>query len=746
MNKLSISFISILSVLSFTTAWAQNFTLLDNAPNQVIAAHQLESVPFMHSDINGTSYIDFSKNHKITMLEAGAPQLPIFSKSFLLPEKGKATLVVEFDNYYELSDIQVTPSKGNLKRNVNPSLAPYTFGAAYNQDAFFPGKLAVASDPFILRELRGQTITLYPYQYNPVTKKMRVYENLRVRIVTNPTQTGINEITEQSKGKATLGMFNSHFLNGQTIAKYAPKNEEGEMLIITDANFEEALQPLAKWKNQKGIKTTIVNTTVTGTSSENIKAYIQNFYSSNPNLLYLLLVGDNAEIPAYSYGNSGNEELYSDSYYGQLSGNDYYPELFVGRFSGNAANVTTMVERGLEYEKNPAAGNWMTKAIGLGSGEGEGYGDDDEADWEHLRNLRTKLINFGYSQVHEFYDGSRGGEDANGDPTATNILAAINDGVGFMNYTGHGDLNLLVSGNFTSTNVNAAVNNGKYPFVLSVACNNGTYIYGNCISEAWLRARKNNTPSGAIAACGSSILMAWAQPMQTQDEMTALVTESYPQNKKTTLGGLFYNAQISMLEEYPGMDGNEVMQTWIFFGDPSVEFRNKETMNMNVSHVHQVPQTTTSLAVYCDVEGTLISISQNNIFLGKGIISGGAVTIAFPTLISDLPLTVVATKQNYRPYSGNIQVGNGPLGIETTTIDDLSVFPNPVSDELFIHFTAEQDATISLLDITGKVVKQISAEAGTKQSSIHTGNLSAGVYQLLITSGNKKSVSKVFVK
>ncbi|MBI3238835.1 MAG: hypothetical protein HYZ43_08375, partial [Flavobacteriia bacterium] len=409
--------------------------------------------------------------------------------------------------------------------------------------------------------------------------------------------------------------------------------------------------------------------------------YIQNFYASNPDLVYILLVGDHADVPSHTYGVSSGEDLWSDSYYGQLAGgaSDFYPEAFVGRFSGTSAQIKLMVDRTLEYEKYPAAGDWMEKAIGLGSGEGAGIGDNGEADWQHLRNIRTRLMSYGYTTVYEFYDGSRGGDDASGDPNSTIIIPAVNDGVGLFNYTGHGAQNTCVTGNFTSTNINAATNNGKYPLVVSVACNNGTFTSGTCISEVWLRADNASTPAGAIGAAGSSILMAWAQPMQTQDEMAELIAEAYPSNKKTTVGGLFYNSQASMLEQYPGgVDGKEVMQTWVYFGDPSVLFRNKQTMAINVSHAAQVPLATSSLTVNCDVEGALVAESQDNVLIGRGIVSGGMVNITFPALVSNLPLAVTATKQNYGTYQGPVQVGNGPAGIEELS-NTVTMYPNPAN-------------------------------------------------------------------
>ena len=68
----------------------------------------------------------------------------------------------------------ITPSKGSLKRNINPADVPYSFGAEYSINAFYPAELATMSEPYNLRNARGVAIQVSPYQYNPVTKVLRV--------------------------------------------------------------------------------------------------------------------------------------------------------------------------------------------------------------------------------------------------------------------------------------------------------------------------------------------------------------------------------------------------------------------------------------------------------------------------------------------------------------------------------------------------------------------------------------------
>lgn len=729
------------SVLAISTVQAQEFKKLNESNTELNVSFDFTELTNASTTLNGVNYVDFGKMYKVLTQEKGAPALPQFHATIQLPNTGNPSVQLISSSFVDYSNMEVLPSKGTLKRNVDPASIPYVFGSVYQQNAFYPTMIAGSEIPFAWRSMRGMVLNISPIQYNPVTKVLRVFSHIEVKISYNEKLTGLNEVLAQSD--PVLKSFQNRMVLNPMTEKYTPKEESGTMLVIAPLAYAEEVQPFINWKNQKGIRTELVTTDITGNTDAAILSYVQTYYSSHPDLLFLLLVGDNNEIPPHSYGISGGENLNSDSYYGQLVGSDYYPELFVGRFSGTEAQVTTMVTRTLEYEKTPAAGTWMENAIGLGSNEGTGIGDDGEADWQHLRNIRTTLMDFGYNTVYEFYDSSHGGDDAAGNPSSTIILPAVNAGVGLFNYTGHGDVNLCVTGNFTSSHINSAQNNGMYPFVISVACNNGTFMNQTCISEVWLRATYGGTPTGAIAAAGSSILMAWAEPMQTQDEMAELIAETYPTNHKTLLGGLFYNSQMSMLENYPQGSGVEVMQTWVFFGDPSAQFRNKQTMAMTITSPGNVPQNTTLIHVSCDVEGALVAISQNNILLGSAIVSGGIAAITIPTLNTNDYLLVTATKQNYATQQGSIQVGNGPLGLTTAEID-FACYPNPVNDAISIKTTANLDqAEVIIYASTGAIIEKHILKNGL--GTFNVAHLAAGTYLIGLKTDNQVS-TRTFVK
>ncbi len=737
MKKLFAIFLSVFAFSSF----AQDISLsASNARQKTLTLTNSLSLPAV-KQINGVSYLDFSTLSKVQLMDAGAPALSVFRESITVPNSNPVEVNVVLGTFTEYTNINVLPSKGSLKRNVNPNDVPYFFGDVYQQNKFYPENPVTVSLPFTFRNKFGVNVSFVPFQYNPVTKVLRVYHSVSVSIAAETANSNEIEVRENDAFQA---LYSQLFLDENG---YAPMSDLGDMLVITPTNYQSLLTNFVNWKNESGIKTSVVTLAETGSSPTAIKAFIDNYYTQNPNLAYVLLIGDHQNLPTYSYGTSGaEEEFYSDSYYGQLAGDDFYPELMVGRLSGTVSQVPRIINKIINYETQPLAGTWMTNAIGIGSDEGSGYGDEGQADYEHLRAIGDQLMDFGYNTIYEFYQNYQGGGDEWGDPTPDMISAAINEGVGLLNYTGHGATQIMSTGNYANVHVNQLTNTGKNPFVVSVACNNGTFVGATSLCEAFLVASQGNNPTGAIAACGSSILMAWAEPMQTQDEMANLITKSNPSYTLNTLGGLFFNGQLSMLETY----GNsptaiEVMQTWVMFGDPTVSFRSTEFQEITANHELEVPAAGTTLTVTSNTEGAFAVLSQNNQILSSGLIANGSAALEVPILSNYNDLKITLTKPNTKPYRGTITVA-APLSIGGNTTDEIAVFPNPVKDMLTIR-SGQSSTNLSVIisDLNGRVVLERKLASATEQN-IDVSMLSNGMYIAKLNSERATKVVKLAVE
>ena len=108
------------------------------------------------------------------------PALPKLTKSIISPSNTKVKLVITDSTYKDIPNVMVAPSKGNISRDQDPAKIPFTYGTVYDKNQFFPGNLAEVGNSYTLRKYNGVPIIVYPLQYNPVTKVLRVYTSITV--------------------------------------------------------------------------------------------------------------------------------------------------------------------------------------------------------------------------------------------------------------------------------------------------------------------------------------------------------------------------------------------------------------------------------------------------------------------------------------------------------------------------------------------------------------------------------------
>ena len=630
---------------------------VENAGNIIRLSYHISDYTYKPVNIQGHDYVTVALGKESNIDAIGMPDLPRIPRSILIPDTAKMSIRVIDTKYTEYNNVWVAPSKGTLSRLVNPADVPYSFDRIYREDAAYPQGIAELSTPYVIRDFRGQVVTIYPFHYNPVRHTLQVYSDITVEVFPDGAdavniieRSGFPELVDTD----FIPLYEDHFLNYNTMSRYTPVGEQGKMLVITYGSFYSAMLPFVQWKNMKGVPTTMVNVTQAGSTAAAIKTYITNFYNTN-GLTFVLLVGDLAQIPTFT-AVSGE----SDPTYSYIVGSDHYPDIFVGRFSAQTvAQVQTQVERSVEYEKYPQAGaTWYQKGIGIGSEYGTG--DDNEYDYQHIRNIRTDLLTYGYSAVDEFYGGSQGGNDSSGEPTPAMISAALNNGRGIINYCGHGSETSWGTSSFSNSNIYALTNDNKLPFIWSVACVNGDFSVSECFAEAWMRSTHAGEPIGAIATFMSSINQYWNPPMAAQDEFVDILIGSYVNNRKNTFGGISENGCMLMNDQY-GSDGYDMTDTWHVFGDPSLQVRTKMPVAMTVTHDSSIPPGATTFAVHVyRVNGALCALSRNYVLLGYAYAnSTGDATIQLSQPLSGTEnVTLVVTAYNKIPYMTSIPVGS----------------------------------------------------------------------------------------
>ncbi len=680
------------------------------------------------------------------LLQAGAPDLPKISASIVIPDHAKMKIDLLQSTYTDYTNVEIAPSKGHLLRTADRSSVPYTYGDVYSKNSFFPGTLTELQKPFIVRDFRGQTVWFYPFQYNPSTKVLRVYTNIQIKISVE-NQNGENIFNRTSAissiDREYASIYSSLFKNGNNAVSYVPLTEEGDMLIISPSSYMSAMYNFIEWKAKRGLACELVDVASIGTTSTAIKNYITTYYNTH-NLKYVLLVGDVQDIPTpYMSGGA------SDPSYGFISGADSYAEVIIGRMSAQSlADVQTQVQRSIEYEANPTpGGTWYAKATGVASNQGPG--DDGEMDWEHERNIRSDLMNFGYTDVDELYDGSQGGGDAGGDPLPIDLINAINNGRSVINYTGHGSQSCCAQTGFCSSDVTSLTNYGMLPFWWSVGCVHGYFDNGTCIAEVLLRAQDVGQPKGMVATFMSSINQYWDEPMDAQDEFDSIITESYVNNIKRTYGGININGCMHMNDNY-GSSGDDMTNTWHCFGDPSFVVRNAVPVSLTASHDTIDPIGTSQLVVSCNINNALVTITKGATILGMGVVQNNIVTLNFNPVMQEDTFNITATAFNCIPYNGKLYIVNTTGLTENTAGNfEVTLSPNPVNSNatLALNLKDASDVSIFLNDENGKLVQTITEnnllKKGSHQFTFSTQKFSKGIYLIHVVTNGKDCVLKI---
>ena len=624
-------------------------TLLESNDTRIVLEVTVGGFQATPITIDGATYHEISLGDENVQPVRGFPALPDMRRSLIIPDDRQMSVRVLDSEYVEFSDMPVAPSKGILLRTVDPATVPYTFDPFYQSDDVYPATTAEGHAPYILRDYRGMVADANVFQYFAGSQTLRVYTRMRIELAASGP--GLVNVFERTRPLDRMDpqfarAYQSHFLNFEQ-QRYAPVLEEGGFLVICYDDFIANMAPFVEWKLQKGIPTRLVTVTEAGGSASGILTYIQNEYDTT-DLAYVLLVGDAAQAPTFTYSGGGSDPSYS-----LLAGSDNYPDIFVGRFSAeNTAHVDTQVERTIIYERDIAAGpDWPQYGMGVASNQGPGhYGEYDD---EHMDYIRDDLLAYGYYAVDQIYDPSG---------TAQMVADGLNEGRGIVNYCGHGSTTSWGSTGFSNTHVNQLVNDNLLPFICSVACVNGNFTGSTCFGEAWLRATSAATgaPTGAIAAYMSSINQSWDPPMEAEDEAVDLLVA----DSMRTLGGLWYNGSCRMIDVY-GAGGVDMFMTWIIFGDPSVAVRTKTPQEMIVNHIGTLFLGMDQYDVNVGgVAGALCALYADGVLYGSALTDGaGQATITMPEPpLEPMTLTLTATAYNKATFIGSVDVipASGP--------------------------------------------------------------------------------------
>lgn len=375
-----------------------------------------------------------------------------------------------------------------------------------------------------------------------------------------------------SRGRVMYAVEDSAVSAPDSIAANQPSaltaaNHNADLIIITHRNWATQANDWAAYRRAQGLSVEVVDVediydefnfgVLSAVSMRSFLKYAANNWNTPPK--YVLLIGDATYDPKNYTGGGNNNFIPTklvDTVYTETGSDDALAdfnddgltELAIGRLPvRNGETVTQLLNKVAGFEQT--AGQGFSRGVVFASDLPNGY--DFEGMSNRVRNQLPQSVNS--------YMINRGVTDAR-----AKLLAEMNNGRFFVNYSGHGTTAAWVDGNFFGSPDASQLANENLSIFTMLTCLNGYFINANPTSASdGLAEVLLKTQKGAVASWASSGLT-------TPDVQEIMATRFYGQlgaGNFTRLGDLIKDAKTSI------SGGRDVRLSWVLLGDPTLKIK-----------------------------------------------------------------------------------------------------------------------------------------------------------------------------
>lgn len=367
-------------------------------------------------------------------------------------------------------------------------------------------------------------------------------------------------------------------LKPQAIVPYAGQDlrasaEGADYIAVVHQGFEQALEPLVRWRRSQGLRVTVATVQDVYDSFSHgltdpaaIRDYMR--YAAEhwppPAPRFLLLVGDASYDPRRFLPDGAPNlvptalltthfvgETASDNWFVSLDEQDDLPDMAVGRIPAQSAEqVATVVAKTLAYEQAAEAAGWAGRALFVA--------DNKQPEFQSMSDdLATGFLPNGYT-VDKVYLGQS--TNPNGE-----ILRSLRRGVGLVNYVGHGSMNVWAQEKiFRVDDVSRLDNASALPFMVTMTCLVGYFHHPQATSMGEELLFK---PDGGVVAA----LVPTSETLATDQRFLAEAFYRHLFGDAATVGEAVMLAKRDLPNDRAIMQ--DLIETFTVLGDPALRLR-----------------------------------------------------------------------------------------------------------------------------------------------------------------------------
>ncbi|MBN2384188.1 hypothetical protein JXQ70_15025 [bacterium] len=716
-----------------STAWTRTIDLGDKnrAQGLEIVRADAQNVELRYTinnfqmddlEINGEPMHQISIPGVMLPADEGVPNLPSIGHYIAIPRGAQVTVEIINKDTHQFKGVLVAPAPKIPKETDPPPLKYTKRSDIYTASKLFPEHVALFSEPMKIRGVDAIILSLRPFQWNPVTQDLQVHRTLQVRLHFEGGTGYFGE--DRLRSRFFEPMLQQLLVNYSSLpeidfdARSRSKDDEYEYLIIIpdDPVFLTWANVIKEWRVKQGITTGVFDLSVTGSTSAEIEAFIDNCYTtwSNPPVAVLLMSDYPSSGKTYGITSPAYSYYISDNVYADVD-EDQLPDINFARLTAqDQDDLEIMVNKIIDYESNPvteadfyakpvAAGGWQSDrwfilcseivygfwANGLGKTPTREYAGASGAPSYWSTNSNTSMLvsyfgpsGLGYIPATPAHLTDWGGN-------ATRINTDINNGTFVILHRDHGGVDGWSDPSYTISDLPGLSNTNKLPFVFSINCLTGKFnISSECFVEAFHRMI-----GGALGLIGATEeSYSFVNDTYVFGMMDSMWPDFDPGNNFTPLGeqelrpgfasvaGKYYLQASSWPSNPESKD--TVYYLFHMHGDAFTTLYSEVPQNMAPIHDSVLLAGLDFMNISAP-EGTLIGLTVDGALIGRAEGTGGVQAVSITPQYPPAEVLITITGHNYFRYTASIPVipPDGPYVIyNASVINDSSGNNNGQAD------------------------------------------------------------------
>ena len=680
------------------------FSLGSRNNSTTTIVHNVSAVTLEQADLDGMEGQFITMNGIHIANTAGAPDLPSGSTFVAIPNGATPSIRLVNAKTKTIKDVDLIPApKPQLDDDNSPAVYEKDMNI-YSRNAFYPATPYNISEVTTIRGVEMAQVGVMPFQYNPVTKELIVYEELELELSTeggDGTYGDLRYRTPEWDQILSDMLLNREVLPevdyGERLRKHYENRETGcEYIIITPDNqdFVQLADSIKRFRIEQGIPTKVYTVTQCGGNNGNsIRTFIRNAYNNwDMPPAAVLILGDHDTDPTKGVvsftmnnhpGGGGYNPYISDHAYA-VTGNNHMPNIIIGRITGrDYEELYHMIKKDLDYERIPPTNpNFYDKPI-----TAMGF------QLERWFQLCSEIVNGFWEyelgkhpvRVNAIYQGTPGSRWSTYDHTNTVVNYFGPNGCGYI----PSNMSHLTDWSGTGNKVNDAINSGAFilqhrdhgaeelwgepsysigyikrlvnpdlTFVMSCNCLTGRFNYGGtsgegCFAEVF--HRHQHGALGLIAATQVSYsfvndVYVWGMyDNMWPDFMPTYGTQHATNFIRPAFGnaaGKFFLRQSSWTD-----DGVKEITYYLFHhhGDAYMNLYSEMPQHLDVEMLPVLIAGNGQYTIKVD-EGATICLSVDGKIIGFDTATGETQNITVTPQVPGTIVKLTITKQNYYRY------------------------------------------------------------------------------------------------